>query len=54
MLSVNKLDSRYGIFSTYYLKIESLNYEWNSVRLLITIESQETALLMVDDALKES
>ena len=33
-LSVNHPDPRYGIFSTYYLKVEPLNDKTNRVRLL--------------------
>ena len=33
-LSVNHPDPRYGIFSTYYLKVEPLNDKSNRVRLL--------------------
>ena len=43
ILSVNKPDPRYGIFSTYYLKVEPLNDKSNRVRLLedlIFIDSQ--------------
>jgi hypothetical protein len=33
-LSVNHPDPRYGVFSTYYLKVEPLNDKTNRVRLL--------------------
>ena len=33
-LSVNHPDPRYGVFSTYYLKVEPLNDNSNRVRLL--------------------
>lgn len=42
-LSVNAPDPRYGVFSTYYLKVEPLNDKWNRVRLLedlVFIDSQ--------------